>query len=390
MRRLPKLLLLLGLALPPGTVRAQATTARGASPAALDGIGRLVDSTLREKSFAGAVVGVAVDGRISFIKGYGLADVEQRVPVTEKTVFRIGSVTKQFTAAAVLRLVDQGKLSLDDPLIKFVPEFPRGSEVTVRQLLSHTSGIMSYTHPKVAGQLKDAGKRDWTIKDLVARIATIEPLYEFDPGTAWSYSNSGYMLLGAIIEQVSGKKYAEFLESELFAPLELADTRVDDPLEIVPDRAHGYDRVKTSPTGFRNADYIALSVAGPAGAIRSTAADLLKWHQALFGGRVLKPETLAQMTAPARLKDGRLTSQGRIPPIWVPATTEYGFGLFLDRIDGRSAIGHGGAINGFNTWMETFPAEKITMVLLANASYPAAEQLGPKLAQALFRTTVVP
>jgi CubicO group peptidase (beta-lactamase class C family) len=239
-------------------------------------------------------------------------------------------------------------------------------------------------------QLKDAGRREWTIKELVARIATLTPLYEFDPGTGWSYSNSGYMLLGAIIEKVTGKSYADALKAELLDPFGLVDTRVDNLAEIVPDRAEGYETSKTSPSGFRNAEFISMGAAGPAGAMRSTAADLLKWHAALFGGRVLKPETLAAMQAPARLMDGRLSSKGRAPPAWVPETTEYGFGLFLGVLDGHVTVGHGGAIFGFNTWMETFPDDKVTMVVMANTGYPAAEQIGPKVAQAWFKAKPVP
>jgi D-alanyl-D-alanine carboxypeptidase len=374
-----------------GVAGAQATATKPAAEAtAVDAVGRVIDEAVRGHVFAGATVGVAVGGRISFIRGYGLADLEQRVPMTDSTVVRIGSVTKQFTAALVLRLVDQGTVSLDDPLAKFVPDFPRAAEVTVQQLLNHTSGIMSYTHPKVSGQLRDAARKDWTSKELIARIATLDPVYEFEPGTAWSYSNSGYMLLGAIIEKVSGKTYAEFLKSELLDPLEMTHTKVDELAEIVPGRARGYDPSKTASSGFRNADFISMGAAGPAGAMRSTASDLLKWHLALFGGKVLKPATLALMSSPGRLKDGRPSSKGRVPPNWVPETTEYGLGLFLGKLDGRATVGHGGAINGFNTWMETFPEERVTIVVLANTSYPAAEQTGPKVAQAWFKTKALP
>ena len=213
---------------------------------------------------------------------------------------------------------------------------------------------------------------------------------QLDPGTGWSYSNSAYTILGAIIEKVSGKSYADFLRSEIFDPLELHDTAVDDLALIVPDRARGYDPSKAAPSGFRNAEFLPLSVAGPAGAIRSTAADLLQWHLALFGGKVLQPALLKEMTTPARLKDGRLGSKGRIPPIWIPETTEYGFGLFLGQLDGRATTGHGGAINGFNTWMETFRDQGVTILVMANASYPAAENTGPKVAQAWFKTMAVP
>ena len=356
----------------------------------IDAVSRVIDSAIQSRGFAGAVVGIATNGRVAFIKGYGLADLEQRTPMTEKTVLRIGSVTKQFTAALVLKLADQGKLSLDDTLSRYVPEFPRGGEVTIRQLLSHTSGIMSYTNPKVMSQLKDAGRREWTIKDLVTRIQTLTPLYEFEPGTGWSYSNSGYMLLGAVIEKVTGKSYADALKGELLDPLAMHDTQVDNLAEVVPDRARGYETSKTASSGFRNAEFISMGAAGPAGAMRSTAADLLKWHAALFGGQVLKPETLAQMQAPGRLKDGRPSSKGRVPPAWVPETTEYGLGLFLGKLDGHTTVGHGGAIFGFNTWMETLPDDKVTIVIMANTGYPAAEQIAPKVVQAWLRSRQIP
>jgi D-alanyl-D-alanine carboxypeptidase len=373
-----------------GAVASVQQVAAQPAAAVAEAVDRVVDEAIRERVFAGAVLGIAERGRITLVRGYGLADLEQRVPMTEKTVLRVGSVTKQFTAAAVLRLVDQGKVSLDDPLVKYFPDFPRASEVAIRHLLSHTSGISSYTNPAIAANRKESPRREWTTEQLIKHIAALEPGYEFDPGTGWSYSNSGYILLGAIIEKVSGKSYREFLKAELFDPLELLDTAVDDYALIVPNRARGYEPSKTAPAGFVNGDFISLSAAGPAGAMRSTATDLLKWHAALFGGRVLKPATLALMTAPTRLKDGRLSSLGRAPPAWVPPTTEYGLGLFLGRTDGRATIGHGGAIFGFNAWVETFPDQGVTIVLLANTGYPSAEQTGPKVAQALFKALGVP
>jgi CubicO group peptidase (beta-lactamase class C family) len=386
MNRVLTIVFLAGAVPAMGVLAAQPPAAPTAGQsAAIEAVDRVVNAAVRDRVFAGAAVGVAERGQIRFIRGYGLADLEQRVPVTEKTVFRIGSVTKQFTAAAVLRLVDQGKVSLDDPLAKYLPEFPRASEVLVRHLLSHTSGISSYTNPAIAKDMLAGARKEWTTEQLIAHIARLTPGYEFDPGTGWSYSNSGYIMLGVIIEKASGKSYRDFLKSDLLEPLGLHETSVDDLAEIVPDRARGYDPWKVSPAGFRNADFFSLSAAGPAGAMRSTAADLLRWHGALFGGRVLKPETLALMMAPTRLKDGRLSSQGRAPPAWVAPDTEYGFGLFLGRVDGRPTMGHGGAITGFNTWMETFPEQGITIVVMANTGYPAAEQTGPKVTQAFFK-----
>ena len=368
-----------------------ASTAAGAqSSPAITAVDQVMQEAVKNRVLAGATVGVAQNGKILFIRGYGLADLEQRVAVTDSTVFRIGSTTKQFTSAAILRLVDQGKASLDDPLSKYFPDFPRASEVTLEQMLNHTSGISSYTNPAIKGTSRDAIRKEWTTEALITHITTLQPNYEFDPGTRWSYSNSAYILLGAIIEKVSGKSYATFLKDELLDPLGLSHTAIDNMATVVPDRARGYEPSKAAPTGFVNTDFFSLSLARSAGGLRSTAADLLKWDAALFGGQVLKPETLARMTAPAKLKDGRPTSQNRAPPNWVPATTEYGLGLFLGRMDGRATVGHGGAINGFNAWMERFPAEGVTIVILANTSYPAAEQTGPKVAQALFKALASP
>ena len=348
------------------------------SPQVPDTVERLMAAALRDRALAGAVLGIARDGKIQLIKGYGLADIENRVPMTDSSVLRVGSVTKQFTAAAILRLADQGKLSVDDPLSKYVPDFPRAGEVKLRHLLSHTSGIASYTNPKYAAKARDAARRDFTLPQLIQFIVTLDPLYEFEPGTAWFYSNSAYILLGHIIEKVSGKSYRDFLQSEFFGPLGLAHTSVDQSGEIVPNRAHGYTPSKASPSGFLNPQFMSLTVAGPAGAVRSTASDMLHWQLALFGSRVLSPASLTLMMTPTLLNDGRPTSKGRMPPIWGSPTAEYGFGLFIDRLDGRRTIGHGGAIPGFNTWMETFPDEGLTIVILSNTDYPAAEGPGPQ------------
>jgi len=358
------------------------------SPQVPDTVERVMAAALQGRALAGAVLGIARNGKIQVIKGYGLADLENRVPMTDSSVLRVGSVTKQFTAAAILRLADQGKLSVDDPLSKYVPDFPRAAEVKLRHLLSHTSGIASYTNPKYAAKARDAARRDFTLPQLIQFIATLEPLYEFEPGTAWFYSNSGYILLGQIIEKVSGKSYRDFLQAEFFGPLGLAHTAVDQMGEVLPDRAHGYTPSKGSPSGFVNPMFMSLTVAGPAGAIRSTARDMLEWQLALFGGRVLSPRSLTLMSTPTVLNDGRPTSKGRMPPIWGSPTAEYGFGLFIDRLDGRRTIGHGGAIPGFNTWMETFPDDGLSIVLLSNTDYPAAEELGPKVVKALLRAPV--
>lgn len=327
-------------------------------------VDRVAAKALADKATAGFAVAVMRDGQIALARGYGMADLEHGVPVTERTVFKIGSITKEFTAVAILKLMEQGKLSLDDRLSKYVPSFPRGGELTLRQLLQHTTGIRNYTSLDSFWQVSP---REFTTDEMIALIAGATPLYDFEPGTSWSYSNSGFFLLGVVIEKASGQRYAEFVKKTLVDPLGLMSIAVDDLGEIVPDRAEGYDKAPGSSTGFHNTTHISSSVAWAAGAVRANAVDLAKWHEALLGGRVLKRESLALMTAPGRVKDGRLASDARKPePGETGPPSDYGFGIAASARKGHRSIGHGGAINGFNASVQTFPAERTTVVLLTN------------------------
>lgn len=340
---------------------------------------------LKNQVSAGFVVGVAENGKIRLVRGYGSADLEHNIPVDAKTVFRIGSISKEFTAAAILLLAERGKLAIDDPLAKFFPDFPRGGEVTIRQLLTHTSGLHNYT--SAPEFMKATAPRDLGTDEMVATILKADPLYDFEPGTSYRYSNSGYFVLGAIIEKLSGQTYAAFLKANILDPLGLNNTRLDDLAEIVPNRASGYEKSKTDPTGFANVAHLSMSVAGAAGAVRSTAADLLAWHAALFGGKLLKPNSLALMQAPGKLKDGRLGSASRTPRPGAPAPpgppSEYGFGLMLGWPSGHRSIGHGGSINGFNAALQSFPDDKLTLVVLTNTD-GASAGITPRMIDALF------
>ena len=365
--------------LPASSAAAMPTSATAAA------IDRVAGEAIKERVAAGAVVGVA-DGDTLFVRGYGFADLENRVPVTERTVFRIGSVTKQFTTAALLLLQERGKLSLDDTLDRYFPTFPRGGEVTLRQLATHTSGIHNYT---ADGFFREAARQDRPTDAMVDYIARQEKPFDFEPGTAWNYSNSGYVLLGAVIEKVAGVPYSVFLDQNILGPLALKDTAVDDLAEIVPGRAHGYEADKEAPAGFVNTSFLSMSAAAAAGAMRSTPADMLAWHRALFGGKLLKPESLAAMTEPARLKDGRLTSAGRLPGRQATPPSDYALGLTVAREEGRRMIGHGGSINGFNATLHTYPDEGVTIVLLTNTS-GAAYATAPALAKAYFQARALP
>lgn len=338
---------------------------------------------LAKKEVAGFAIGIMVDGKVALTKGYGLADIENNVPVTDQTIFRIGSLTKQFTAAAVLVLVERGELSLDDHVSKYLPEFPGADTVTIRQLLNHTSGIHEFVDLDfIAGP----GRTEYSTDALLDHIASLDPVYDFKPGSAWSYSNSGFMLLQAIIERVSSQPYADFLKANVIDPLGLDHTQVDVLAEIVPNRARGYELAKDAPTGFVNAEYLSLSVAGAAGAIRSDVADLLKWHHELFSGKLIGKAELAQMTMPARLNDGRLASLGRYgAAAAAPTAPEFGMGLSIDVKNGRRMIGHGGTINGFNAVIETFPDDEVTIVLLTNTPRAAYGNLDG-LIETTFKT----
>lgn len=359
-----------------------------AAPTALEAaVDRAAADILLTKTVAGFAVGIARGGEVALVKGYGFADLEDGIKVGPDTVFRVGSVTKEFTAASVLLLAERGQLSLDDRLSKYLPDFPRASEVTLRQLLNHTSGISNYT--SVPGFMKVEGTQPNTTIEMTDYIGKITPLYDFAPGTSWNYSNSGYMLLGAVIEKVSGQSFGAFMKANVTVPLGMKDTAIDELTQIVPGRADGYEIDKASATGFANASFIAMEAAGAAGAVRSTVGDLLKWHDALLGGRLLKPASVALMTQPARLVDGRLASAARaaipgITPTQAAALAgDYGMGIMVRSIKGRRSIGHGGSINGFNASLNSFPDDRLVVVALTNTGGGAGAVVPPVL-DALF------
>lgn len=349
-----------------------------------------IDAAARQDVDSGRVAGVAVavlrHGELVFAKGYGRGNLELAAPVNARTVFRIGSLTKQFTAAGVLLLAEQGKLKVDDKLSSYLPDFPRANEVTLRDLLDHTSGIHNFTESSVIDKISTSGA---TVKELVADIAGQSPLYDFEPGTGWWYSNSNYALLGAVIEKVSGKSWGAFMKAEIFDKLGMADTAADDARDIVPGRASGYTLIGGKARQFRNADFTDMSVPYAAGALRSTAADLARWNAGLFGGKLLKPGSLKEMLAPGRLRNGAETQTaiawpgGKVfpPPAgYVPGS--YAFGLDRHSQNGRRIIGHDGSIAGFDAVMETYVDEGLTIIVLTNTD-GAAHPLEAKLAKIL-------
>ncbi|HEY3899704.1 MAG TPA: serine hydrolase [Chthoniobacter sp.] len=304
----------------------------------------------------GVAMLVGRDGQILFQGGYGFADVEKKIPITPETKFRIGSVTKQFTAAAILKLAEEGKLATSDPLAKYFPNIPNAEKITLRHLLTHTSGLHSYTERAdfFAGVTKPI-----TPADLIASMQKETP--DFAPGTKFKYCNSGYFILGEIVAKVSGKSLADYLRSTFFEPLGMKDTGIYVNATPPAGAALGY-AVNEGESATPALDWD-MSWAGGAGAIYSTVGDLFRWTEALHAGRVVNAESLKAMTSPNPLPG---SSDG----------LNYGFGLVLSNIQRLPAIWHNGGLQGWSSNLVWLPQQKVTLVALANA-LPAAPAFEP-------------
>lgn len=317
-----------------------------------------VDSLLGDLSKTdepGVAVLVARGGKVQFSKGYGVADVGGKVAITSETKFRIGSVTKQFTAVAILKLQEEGKLNVEDTLDKYIPDYPRGDEVTLHHLLTHTSGIKSYTSkPDFMEKVKTAIEPE----DLIASFK--KDKFDFDPGTNWSYCNSGYFLLGHIVGKVSGKSYGKYLKETFFEPLKMKDTGIHRPDLGLEHEASGYSFVDEK---FEDALNWHMSHAGGAGAIYSTVEDLQRWNAGIFGDKVLKAESVAVAFAAAEVKDG-------------DNPLGYGYGWMMGGQRGLDTISHGGGLQGFSSYLTRFPEQELTIAVLHNA-LPSSGRLEP-------------
>ena len=311
----------------------------------------IVRSYVAAKEFMGAVL-VAQDNRILLDKGYGYANLEWQIPDAPEARFRLGSITKQFTAASILLLEERGKLSISDPVKKYMPNAPAAwDKITIYNLLTHTSGIPSFTD---FPEYRSTEATPTTPEKLVARFRD-KPL-DFRPGEKWKYSNSGYVLLGYLIEKISGQSYQDFLQQNIFKPLGMNDSGYDSNSAIIPHRAYGYS---PTPNGPANAGYIDMTIPFSAGALYSTTHDLLRWEQGLFGGKVLSAASLKKMTTPFR--------------------ENYACGLMVRTVNGHSLIEHGGGIEGFNTELAYLPDDKLTVVVLANLNGGAPGDIASKL-----------
>ena len=353
---------------------------RAAKPGLWGEADRLAQKIVDGRLSPGVSICVTKHGRTIYDRSPGLANIETQTPMTARSVCRIGSITKQFTAAAILLLAEDGRLSIDDALAVYLPDFPRARDLPLRRILSHTAGLGNYTEEPLPQFLKDI-RADRSTAELVAWMASSKDLQHSEPGTAWRYSNTGYVLLGAVVERASGKGYGDFLNQRIFKPLGLSDTALDHNKDVVPHRAGGYSIDVRAPTGFDKASFISMTAPGGAGALRSSAADLCAWHTALLGGKVLKPESLKAMTRPAVLNNGELpTGPG---PGGKPVAIRYGFGLEIDDVPGHHSVGHNGGIPGFSSVLLSLPDDGVSIAFIRNCDGGPGPAVAPDVAAAL-------
>jgi CubicO group peptidase (beta-lactamase class C family) len=314
--------------------------------ASTDALDRYIENQLKSRNVPGLSLAVARNGKLEKAKGYGLADVENSAPATERTAYQWASVTKQFTAEAIMLLAQDGKLRLEDPVSRHYPNAPATwSNITIRHLLNHTSGIKSYTGlQNFFGTIR----KDYEPDELIGLVRDL-PL-EFEPGERWNYNNTGYYLLGLVIEKVSGQPYADFLGARIFKPLGMTTARVNHQFEIIANRATGYDN---RSNGLWRAEFVSPTQPFSAGALIGTVLDLAKWDAALYTDKLLPTSVHEEMWTATKLNGGR--------------TTPYGFGWQLGDIRGHRFVAHGGGIHGFSTYILRLMEEKLTVIVLMNA-----------------------
>jgi len=317
----------------------------------VDRMDQVIRASADQDAFSGSVL-VARNGEVLLDRGYGLANREWGVANAGDTRFRLASVSKQFTAAAVMILKERGLVDLDAPVKTWLSDAPAAWDgVTARRLLNHTAGLPDFTRLDGYEALKTQAT---TVEALIARFRD-RPL-DFQPGEKFAYSNSGYILLTAVIEKASGQTYADFVRENLFQPLGMSDSGYDDHAFVLAHRASGY-----TPTddGVANADYVDMSVPQGAGGLYSTTRDLLKWELGLFGGRVLQSSSLTELITPGR--------------------GDYALGLEVKTDGADTIVSHSGGIEGFNTYLAHDLSKGMTVVVLGNLNGAAPEKLGGEL-----------
>jgi D-alanyl-D-alanine carboxypeptidase len=347
-----------------GSAFARAVAALGDADASvnLTPLRALVVDAVANQQTPGIALSVWKGGKEIGLWTAGFANLETGARVTAQSVFRVGSLTKQFAGALVLKLVADGKLALEDPAQKHLPFLAKHESFTVLELLNQTAGVRD-------GEYDTNGLQAHSQVEQAKRIAQLDPFFDFRPGTAWLYSNANYILIGAIIEQVTGKPLDEIARELLIKPMGLAHTAFDAPAEIVAGRASGYTPTGDPDRPFQNPEFLDVALTGAAGAMRSTASDLCRFHHALFHGDVLPAELVAKMIAPGRLRDGTLSGTNRFSESdRVMGDVQYGLGLMLDTAtkDKSLIVAHHGGINGFAAYLASHVDSGLTYACLCN------------------------
>lgn len=332
-------------------------------PAALDAY---VQARVKANDFSGAVL-VARKGKILLSQGYGEANREWKISIRPTTRFRIGSITKQFTATLVMQLQERHRLRVADPICQYLDPCPEAwKPITIRQLLSHTAGIPNYTDEPNFDQKEPL---HWSVDQLIAMFRD-KPL-EFAPGSDWKYSNSGYVLLGAIIERVTGKSYEEVLREQILVPLEMSDSGIDHREVILDRRAAGYS-IKDG--AVVNATFVDLSWGYAAGAMYSTTLDMYKWDRALRGESVLPQAALKEM--------------------WTPVRNRYGYGWGIvqygEGAKSRVELSHDGGLAGVSSSITRIPQDDVVVIVLANVDGGQAAAVGNALKAILYGESFLP
>jgi CubicO group peptidase (beta-lactamase class C family) len=364
--------LLLGYQQQIGSVPSEPIEPAGATlsdehPALALALDKYISGYVGRDRFSGSVL-VARQGHVLLSKGYGLSNREHDIPNAPDTKFRLGSVCKQFTGAAILHLQERGLLDVDDPVSAYLPDYPRGNEFTVHQLLNHTAGIPEFV---TAFDKRTPIALDETI-DLFRDL----PL-DFPPGERFAYSNSGYLLLTKLVEQVSGQTYADYMQAHFFAPLGMADSGYERHEDILRHRAAGY---ATDDGRVVNAAFADMSFAGGAGALYSTVKDLYRWDRALRTDEILSESSRKALFAPTVLVGSyaqSLAYHGRSPMY-------YGYGWTIDEHLGHRRIWHGGGIHGFVTTLVRYPDDDLVVIVLCNHEDAPIDVIGDDLAAIVF------
>ena len=328
------------------------------SSAVAKDVDKYVSGEIERQHIPGVALLVSRGGKIVQAEGFGLANVELQVPVKPETIFQSGSVGKQFTATAVMMLVEEGRVGLDDPLTKYFPDAPASwNEVTVRELLSHTAGFGDYPD-------KFDFRKDWTEDELLKMVEGIPLAYP--PGAKWDYSNLGFLTLGILIHRVTGEFYGDFLQQRIFQPLGMQTTRIISEADIITNRAAGYRLVKGE---LKNQEWVAPMVNTTAdGSLYFSILDLEKWDAALYTEKLLKRASLHQMWTPAKLENGQPNKEG------------YGFGWFIGERHGHRVISHDGAWQGFKTAIARYVNDQLTVVVLANLAEAKPDEIAEHVA----------